>query len=127
VDRDLEAMFDDLAAPERPDMIDAEPQPPAAHEPKMPEPWGYRDADPAPIPVEADDVSMSVSSDPEDDEPARPAQAQGLQPDDIDAIARAVVSKLSERVLREIAWDVVPDLADIIVRERIRELERESS
>jgi hypothetical protein len=28
-------------------------------------------------------------------------------------------------VLREIAWDVVPDLAEIIVRERIRELERD--
>jgi len=128
VDRDLEAMFDDLAAPERPDMIDAEPQPPAAREPKMPEPWGYRDADPAPIPVEADDdVSMSLSSDPEDDEPAPAARAEGLRPDDIDAIARAVVSKLSERVLREIAWDVVPDLAEMIVRERIKELERDQS
>jgi CheY-like chemotaxis protein len=54
-------------------------------------------------------------------EPAAPA----LSPEDIDAIARAVVARLSERVLREIAWDVVPDLAETIVRERIRELERE--
>lgn len=48
-----------------------------------------------------------------------------LSPADIDAIARLVVLRLSERVLREIAWDVVPDLADVIVRERIRELERD--
>jgi len=124
LDRDLEAMFDDLAAPERPGMIDAEPQP-SARELKIPEPWGYRDADPAPIPVEADDdAPMSVSDDSDED---GPAQAHALQPADIDAIARAVVSRLSERVLREIAWDVVPDLAEMIVRERIKDLERDSS
>lgn len=65
--------------------------------------------------------------------PPEPARADSgvslpaLSPAEIDAIARVVVERLSERVLREIAWDVVPDLADIIVRERIRELERESS
>jgi hypothetical protein len=32
---------------------------------------------------------------------------------------------LSDHVVREIAWDVVPDLAEVIVRERIRELERD--
>lgn len=46
---------------------------------------------------------------------------------DLDAIARRVVERLSERVLREVAWDVVPDLAEILVRERIRELERDES
>jgi len=128
VDRDLEAMFDDLAQPERPGMIDAAPSPAAPRELKPPEPWGYRDADPAPIPVRADDdAPMSLSADPEEDEPAEPAPAPALQPSDIDAIARAVVSRLSERVLREIAWDVVPDLAEMIVRERIKELERDSS
>ncbi len=46
---------------------------------------------------------------------------------DLDAIARRVVERLSERVIREVAWDVVPDLAEILVRERIRELERDES
>ena len=50
--------------------------------------------------------------------------AAGLTEGDIDAIARAVVARLSDRVLREIAWDVVPDLAEVIVRERLQELER---
>jgi CheY-like chemotaxis protein len=63
------------------------------------------------------------ASAPEAIEPA--AGAPTLSPADIDAIAARVVERLSERVLREIAWDVVPDLADIIVRERIRELERD--
>jgi hypothetical protein len=53
------------------------------------------------------------------------SETPSLNPADIDAIARRVVERLSDRVLREIAWDVVPDLADIIVRERIRELERD--
>jgi len=61
-------------------------------------------------------------------EPA-PAAEDGLRlsPAEIDAIARRVVERLSERVLREIAWDVIPDLADVIVRQRIRELERDDS
>jgi DNA-binding response OmpR family regulator len=52
-------------------------------------------------------------------------EASTLTAADIDAIARRVVERMSDRVLREIAWDVVPDLAEIIVRERIRELERD--
>ena len=48
-----------------------------------------------------------------------------LSPADIDAVARAVVERLSDRVLREIAWDVVPDLAEVVLRERLRELERD--
>lgn len=48
-----------------------------------------------------------------------------LTPDQIDAIARAVVQRLSSDLLREIAWEVVPDLAESIIRERIRQLERE--
>jgi DNA-binding response OmpR family regulator len=58
-------------------------------------------------------------------EPEPEAETSTLTAADIDAIARRVVERLSDRVVREIAWDVVPDLADIIVRERIRELERD--
>jgi CheY-like chemotaxis protein len=85
---DLEAMFDDLVAPQHLEINDA----------------------PVPIPGPIEDG---------------PSGAPTLSPADIDAIARRVVERLSERVLREIAWDVVPDLADVIVRERIRELERD--
>lgn len=54
----------------------------------------------------------------------RPAPMQ-LSSEEIDAVAREVVKHLSDKVLREIAWDVVPDLAEILIRERIRQLERE--
>jgi CheY-like chemotaxis protein len=97
-DGDLEAMFNDLAAPAFPGMIDAEP-----------------------VSASPVDTEAPVPEAPPEDGPGAPA----LSANDIDAIARAVVSRLSERVLREIAWDVVPDLAELIVRERIRDLERD--
>jgi CheY-like chemotaxis protein len=98
-DPHLEAMLDTIAAPSEPAAAVAEPE--AAYEPEPPPP-------PAPAPVAA---------------PV--ATAASLSAADIDAIAEAVVRKLSDGVLREIAWDVVPDLAEAIVRERLRELERE--
>lgn len=48
-----------------------------------------------------------------------------LRPEDVDAIVRAVVERLSADVVREIAWEVVPDLAVAMIRERIREIERD--
>ena len=59
------------------------------------------------------------------EEPEEAPGAISLSPAEIDAIARRVVERLSDRVLREIAWEVVPDLANVIVRQRIRELERD--
>ena len=84
------------------------------------------DHDEARIPVEGDPLGhLAAAASPEAAVTERTPGTPTLSPDDIDAIARVVVERLSERVLREIAWDVVPDLADIIVRERIRELERD--
>lgn len=42
---------------------------------------------------------------------------------DVERIARRVAELIGERVIREIAWDVVPELAERLVRERIREIE----
>jgi hypothetical protein len=40
---------------------------------------------------------------------------------------RKAVAAVSEEIIREIAWEVVPELAEALIRERIRELEREES
>lgn len=64
-------------------------------------------------------------------EPAAPAIAAAaasigvgeLTKEQIDAIARRVIEMMSEDVVRKIAWEVVPEVADMIVRERIKELE----
>ena len=46
-----------------------------------------------------------------------------LTDDQIDRIARRVVQLMSEQVVRNIAWEVIPDLAEMVVKERIRQLE----
>jgi CheY-like chemotaxis protein len=43
---------------------------------------------------------------------------------DVDRIARRVVELLGESVVRKVAWDVVPEMAERLVRERLAELER---
>ena len=42
-----------------------------------------------------------------------------LDSDTVTRIARLVVEKLSEKVIREIAWEVVPDLAEMLIRQEI--------
>ena len=41
----------------------------------------------------------------------------------IDRIARRVVELMSDQIVRNIAWEVIPDMAEMLVRTRIRELE----
>ena len=51
----------------------------------------------------------------------------GFSPATLDALARAVVRRLSEDVVRQIAGEIVPGVAERVVRERIRELEDEEA
>lgn len=43
---------------------------------------------------------------------------------DVDRIARRVVELLGEKTVKDLAWDIVPELAERIVRARIQELEQ---
>ncbi|HEX9405995.1 MAG TPA: hypothetical protein VF975_01665, partial [Thermoanaerobaculia bacterium] len=67
----------------------------------------------------------------QEEEPAPPPAAASeaatgeLSEDQIDRIARRVVQLMSETVVRNIAWEVIPDLAEMVVKERIRQLESE--
>lgn len=56
--------------------------------------------------------------------PASPIPA-GLSPQELDALVRAVVQRISVDVLRELAREVLPAIAERVVRERIRELEQQ--
>ncbi len=47
--------------------------------------------------------------------------APQLSPESIDAIARRVVELLSDHAVREIAWEVVPDLAERLIRQKLEE------
>jgi CheY-like chemotaxis protein len=46
-----------------------------------------------------------------------------LSEEDVDRVARRVAELLGDRVIREVAWEVVPDLAEVVIKDRLRELE----
>jgi CheY-like chemotaxis protein len=86
---------------------------------------------PSPAPAVAPAIAPAVT------EPAAPAPATTAPPaarpapalapaeltqDEVDRIARRVL-ELAEPLIERIAWEVIPDMAEMLVRQRIRELE----
>ncbi len=88
-------------------------EPAAAVEPLIPEPV----AEVAPEPEAAVSTEAAVA------ETAASNGSHSLSDEDVDRIARRVVELAGKSVLREVAWEVVPDLAEVVIKERIRELE----
>ena len=52
---------------------------------------------------------------------AGPISTETLSPEMIDAIARRVVEMMSDKVVREVAWEVVPDLAELLIKKQLEE------
>jgi CheY-like chemotaxis protein len=52
-----------------------------------------------------------------------PETREGLSDEAVEQIARRVVELLSNDAIREVAWEVVPDLAEVVIKDRLRELE----
>jgi CheY-like chemotaxis protein len=70
----------------------------------------------APVPVEVETPVRVI----DDDQRAGDAKL-ALSPDTIDAIARRTVEHLSEKVVRQIAWEVVPELAELLIKKKLEE------
>ena len=51
------------------------------------------------------------------------AEGADLSEDALDRLADLVVKKMTDRVVREIAWEILPGVAESVVRQRIKELE----
>jgi len=87
------------------------------------DPAGPSEADlPAePVEVETPAETVTVKA------PAKPVavEAASLSDDDVDRIARRLLELAGDRI-EHIAWDVIPDMAELVVRERVRELEAEA-
>jgi len=67
-----------------------------------------------------------VREEQKEEKPAAASASGGeLSDDQVDRIARRVVQLMSDTVVRNIAWEVIPDLAEMVVKERIRQLESE--
>lgn len=82
-------------------------------EPFAPEP----EPEPAPEPVQA--VAEPVASAPQ----AAEAAPVRLSEEDVDRIARRIVELIGDKPIREVAWEVIPDMAEVVIKGRLRELE----
>ncbi len=102
----------------------AEPEPPAPPAPPAPAPV----VAPLPVPAVAPVAAAPVLVEAPRVEPAAavaPATASApreLSQDEVDRIARRVL-ELADTLIERIAWEVIPDMAEMMVRQRIRELE----
>jgi CheY-like chemotaxis protein len=74
-------------------------------------------ADPAPEPVPVFNSSELPIAEPS----ATSINLGQLSPEMIDAIARRAVELMSDRVVREVAWEVVPDLAELLIKRQLEE------
>lgn len=52
---------------------------------------------------------------------AQTANVSDLWPETVDAIARRMVEQMSERIVREIVWEVVPELAELLIKQKLDE------
>lgn len=48
-----------------------------------------------------------------------------LSDEQIEKIAHRVAELIGEKVVREVAWEVIPDLAEVVIKDRLRELEEQ--
>ncbi|HET6669409.1 MAG TPA: response regulator [Pyrinomonadaceae bacterium] len=55
--------------------------------------------------------------------PPAVASTSHLTPEQIDSIARRAVELLSEKVVQQIAWEVVPQLAELMIKRKLEEKE----
>lgn len=68
--------------------------------------------EPEPAVAEPEPVAASVA-------PSASFSPGQLTPEMIDVIARRVVEMMSDKVVREIAWEVVPDLAELLIKQQL--------
>lgn len=67
-----------------------------------------------------------VAAAPPPSPPAEPPRVATAADAAIDRAVRDALSGISEKIVREVAWEVIPDLAEAIIKRRIRELEEEA-
>jgi CheY-like chemotaxis protein len=78
-----------------------------------------------PSTAEDDADTQDFGDKPPVEEATEEASDMGLSDDDVDRIARRLLELAGDRI-EHIAWDVIPDMAEVVVRERMRELEAEA-
>lgn len=49
-----------------------------------------------------------------------PTSSSSMSEQDLDAVARRVARMLSEDIVREVVWEVVPEMSEVLIRERLQ-------
>ncbi|HTQ81043.1 MAG TPA: response regulator [Thermoanaerobaculia bacterium] len=112
---EVEHSIAEHALPELPDWSPATPAAPAP----APAP-----APPAAVPATSSTSSTSSGfSTPSTGAEGTAGAAGPLSDADVDRIARRIIELVGEKVIRDVAWEVVPDLAEVVIKDRLRELE----
>jgi CheY-like chemotaxis protein len=100
-------------------------RPPAAE----PERWRPAPRPPVPEPSPPEmsfaDVRADVAEPEPPTPPPSPAASAPVPVDMVEKIAQRVVAQVSEKVVREIAWEVFPDLAEALIKQEIERLKAE--
>ena len=105
--------FDDLDLLELPPLVEEtgiRPQPKY----KEPEPVAAESEINSETSETAENVETAAAS--EKDNEAQEISAQSFPPELIEAIAQKVAERISDKTIREIAWEVVPQMTDLIVK-----------
>ena len=74
-----------------------------------------------PVETQTAQTSETGNAQPNEREAAAASASSQLSPEMIDAIAQRVIEKLSASAVKEIAWEVVPQQADLIIRKMVEE------
>jgi CheY-like chemotaxis protein len=80
----------------------------------------------APVEAESESQPVAVAAVADESSPVvaleqSQAAPSSLSPEMLDEVVRRVVAHMSEQVVREIAWEVVPDLAERLIKQRLEE------
>jgi len=73
------------------------------------------------VEAEEPEPEEAVAAEPEPQEVL--AAETGLSDEDVERIARRVAELVGERAVKEVAWEVIPDLAEVVIKDRIQQLE----
>lgn len=118
---EVESTPESAPEPAAPEAGAPEPEAPPAPEPKPPEP-------PRPEPVREPAAASSAAPPPSAPSSTAPssaaaAAATGLSDADVERIARRVAELVGPEAIKDVAWEIVPDLAEVVIRDRIQQLE----
>ncbi|MDH3746483.1 MAG: response regulator [Acidobacteriota bacterium] len=107
------------AAPELTETVDVSPAVGEAVSEAAQDDWEGDFVETSPVPVvavENDEGAVVVES-------AKDTPMTEISDETVDRIARRVAELLANGAVRDVAWEVVPDLAEVVIKERLRELE----